>query len=65
MLVEKEELSAVRLSHYVAGHSESPMHSLDEFDACKSSTCSVVSLYSSRVSKIKTRYKDSGLTSVT
>jgi hypothetical protein len=44
MLVEKDELSAVRLSHYAAGDSESPVQSLDEFDACKSSTCSVVSL---------------------
>ena len=43
MSVETDELSPVLLTHYVAGDSESPIQSLAEFDASKSSTCSVVS----------------------
>ena len=34
----------VLLRHYVAGDSESPVQSLNEFDACQSSTCSAVSI---------------------
>lgn len=44
MVVEIDELSRVLLCHCVAEDSESPMQSLNEFDACQSSIFSVVSI---------------------
>jgi hypothetical protein len=43
ILIEKKEFSSVRLSHYDVGDSESPVQSLEEFDACKSSVTSAIS----------------------
>ena len=42
-LVEKNEFYSVLLSHYNAADSESPVQSLDEFDACQTSVGTAVS----------------------